>query len=256
MTLTPEAIHRAATELAARRTHARAGSRLPEADRPLDLDDAWAIQCAVRGLTGQAIGGWKASLPSPGKLVAASINAVDIGRTPHMTAPAISRAANAAQLNIEPEIAYVLATDLPPREAAYTEAEIDAAVGSVHAAIEICNSRYTDATGLPFVEMMADGQVNAGLWLGPEIAGPEAGHFDLRWQAGEQDAVHLAARHPDGHPRAPFHWLANFLRERGIGLFAGQVVTTGSYAGLLSAPIGQPLIFDYAGLASFSVQFD
>jgi len=149
----------------------------------------------------------------------------------------------------------VLAKDLPAREQPYTEADIDAAVGSVHAALEICASRYADPAACTIPEMLADGLVNNGLWLGPELTAPEAAAFELRWQAGEQAPQTALAKHPNGHPRAPLYWLANFLRERGLGLKAGQAVITGSYAGVLTAPAGQSLQFDYAGLARFEVEF-
>jgi 2-keto-4-pentenoate hydratase len=254
MPLSPEQITQAAAELSARRNSGKPGPRLPESCRPLELEDAWQVQLSVTLDLGQAVGGWKASPPSPGKLVVAPIYQ-----------PAISRAAvcavvfptdrDPASVKIEPELAFVLAKDLPAREQPYTEAEIDAAVGAVHAALEICASRYADHNGLPFPEMLADGLVNNGLWLGPELDAPEAAAFELRWQAGDQPPQTAQARHPNGHPRAPLYWLANFLRERGLKLKAGQAVITGSYAGVLTVPAGQSLTFDYAGLARFAVEF-
>jgi len=254
MPLTPDQITQAATELAARRNSGQPGPRLPESLQPLELEDAWQVQLAVTRGLGQAVGGWKASPPSPGKLVVAPIYQ-----------PAISRAAictvafpvdrDMGSVKVEPELAFVLARDLPAREQPYTEADIDAAVGGVHAALEICASRYADPTGFSFPEMLADGLVNNGLWLGPALTAPEAAAFELNWQAGEEPAQTAQARHPNGHPRAPLYWLANFLRGRGLGLKAGQAVITGSYAGVLTVPADQTLKFEYAGLARFEVQF-
>jgi len=254
MPLTPEQITQAATELAARRNSGQLGPRLPESCRPLELEDAWQVQLAVTRSLGQAVGGWKASPPSPGKLVVAPIYQPAISRAA-VCSVAFPAGAELDSVKLEPELAFVLAKDLPAREQPHTEADIDAAVGAVHAALEICASRYADLTGLPFAEMLADGLVNNGLWLGPELAGPEAAAFELRWQAGEQAPQTAHAKHPNGHPRAPLYWLANFLRERGLGLKAGQAVITGSYAGVLTAPSGQVLKFDYAGLARFEVEF-
>jgi 2-keto-4-pentenoate hydratase len=254
MSLTPEHITQAAAELAARRSSRKPGPRLPESCRPLDLEDAWQVQQAVTLALGQAVGGWKAALPSPGKLVVGPVYQ-----------PAISRAALCSvpfpvdstpdSLKVETELAFVLARDLPAREQPYTEAEVDAAVGSVHAALEICANRYTDATGLPFPEMLADGLVNNGVWLGPELDAPESPAFELSWQAGDEPRQTVQGKHPNGHPRAPLYWLANFLRERGLGLKAGQLVISGSYAGVLTVPAGKTLRFDYAGLARFEVEF-
>lgn len=161
----------------------------------------------------------------------------------------------ADSVQAEPELAFVLARDLPVRPEPYTEAEVDAAVGSVHAALEICASRYLDHTGLAFAEMLADGLVNTGLWLGPALVAPEAAAFELTWQVEGEPAQTRPARHPDGHPRAPLYWLANFLRERGIGLQAGQAVITGSYAGVLALPLGRRVTLDYGPMARFEVTF-
>lgn len=245
-------IEQAATEFTARRQRGAPGPRLPESCRPQSLEEAWQIQQAVTRRLAQPIGGWKASLPGPGKLTAAPIYAPTICQgadcaLPYRPAP--------GGVRVEPELAFVLAHDLPARPHAYTEAEVDAAVGSVHAALELCASRYLSHEGVPFAEMLADGLVNSGLWLGPALAAPEASAFELNWQIEGETAQTTPARHPDGHPRAPLYWLANFLRERGIALQAGQAVITGSYAGVLTLPLGRRATFGYGPLASFEVAF-
>jgi len=252
MPLTPEQITHAAAELIRRRNSGQPGPRLPESCRPLELEDAWQVQQAVTRALGQVVGGWKASPPSPGKLVAAPVYQPGISRAAVSIVPFPT---GADTVKVEPELAFVLARDLPPREQAYTEAEIDAAIGAVHAALEICASRYTDHTGLPFAELLADGVVNNGLWLGPELGAPDTAAFELNWQVEGEPAQNAQAQHPNGHPRTPLYWLANFLRERGIGLQAGQAVITGSYAGVLTVPMGKRTRFDYAGLAHFEVEF-
>ena len=60
--------------------------------------------------------------------------------------------------------------------------------------------------------------------------------------------------HGDGHPLNPLYWLANFLAARGDGLRAGQIVTTGSYAGAIEVPIGQPLTVIYGDLGQVSIE--
>ncbi len=254
MSLSPEHITQAATELTARRNSGKPGPRLPESCRPLELEDAWQVQQAVTLALGQAVGGWKAALPSPGKLVLAPVYRPSISRSALCSVP-FPVDSSPDSLKVETELAFVLAKDLPAREQPYTEAEVDAAVGSVHAALEICANRYADPTGFSFAEMLADGLVNNGVWLGPELEAPDRAAFELNWQAGDEPRQTVQGKHPNGHPRAPLYWLANFLRERGLGLEAGQVVITGSYAGVLTVPAGKTLRFEYAGLARFEVEF-
>jgi 2-keto-4-pentenoate hydratase len=245
-------IEQAATELIARRHRGAPGPRLPESCRPQSLEDAWEIQQAVTRRLALPVGGWKASLPSPGKLTAAPIYAPTVCHGAKCTLPfALAEGA----VRVEPELAFVLARDLPARPHAYTGAEVDAAVGSVHAALELCASRYLSHEEVPFAEMLADGLVNSGLWLGPALAAPEAPAFELNWQIEDEPVQTTQARHPDGHPRAPLYWLANFLRERGIALQAGQMVITGSYAGVLTLPLGRRVSFGYGPLARFDVAF-
>jgi len=45
-----------------------------------------------------------------------------------------------------------------------------------------------------------------------------------------------------------------FLNNRGQGLKAGQIVTTGSYAGIVEAPLGVPIHVQLNGFGSFSVE--
>src|SRR5207237_7096780 len=57
------------------------------------------------------------------------------------------------------------------------------------------------------------------------------------------------------HPLRPLVWLANFLACRGDGLGAGQIVTTGSCAGVLELPLATPLDIRFGDLGTLSVQF-
>ena len=61
-------------------------------------------------------------------------------------------------------------------------------------------------------------------------------------------------RHGDGHPLRPLCWLANFLAARGTGLRAGQIVTTGSYAGAIDVPLAQPLTIAFGDLGRIAIE--
>ena len=53
---------------------------------------------------------------------------------------------------------------------------------------------------------------------------------------------------------AAFTWLVHFLNSRGQGLKAGQIVTTGSYAGIVEAPLGVPIQVKLDSLGSLQVE--
>ena len=133
------------------------------------------------------------------------------------------------------------------RAHAYPEAEIDAAVGPVHAALEICASRYNKLAKLTFPELLADGLVNGGRWLGPALTATvstDVSAFTPNRAIENEFSMKLKAQHPNGDPGAPLYRLLNFLRERGVGLRSGQAVITGSYAGVLALRSRQRGRFD------------
>jgi 2-keto-4-pentenoate hydratase len=155
----------------------------------------------------------------------------------------------------------VLARDLPARAAPYTEDEVRAAVGEVRLVLELIGCRYADPADLSSVEMLADNGNNQGLYVGPAIAHPwQQSLAALALTISGPDGPILArdGRHPDAHPLRPLAWLANELgsaRWGGRGLAAGQIVTTGSYAGVLRVPLATTLAIRFGDLGTIDVEF-
>lgn len=246
----------AATILAARRRCGEQGPRLPEPLRPLDVDAALAIQAAVTAQLGAGIGAWKCGMPAAGRVVAAPIYASTIHTVDTGSPCAVW--ARAGQARVEPELAFILGRDLPARDSPYTPAEVDAAIVQTHLALELIDSRYSDSADAGFVENLADGLLNQGLFIGSQVAGESAAatsEMALRISLENGGEIHLAGRHPDLHPRAPLYWLAEFLRSKGQGLQAGQAVITGSYAGSVDLPLGQNIAIQYGDLGMLTVRF-
>ena len=243
----------AATELARRRRAKVRGPRLDPALRPITVTDAFEVQQRTAARLG-VIGGWKCSLPTAERTTFAPIFADTISRGAH--ALVVARAATAP---IEPEVAFVLARDLPARSSAYSEAEVVAAIGEAHLVLELLGNRYDDPAEVPFPEMLADCVNNAGLVVGPVVERPFEQALDTMAVAITGiDGFRLErdGRHPDGHPLRPLVWLANFLRERGERLRSGQVITTGSYAGALDVPLATPLTVTFGALGRMQVTLD
>jgi 2-keto-4-pentenoate hydratase len=245
----------AARHLLAARRARQPGPRLPESCRPTDIEDALAIQQRVQQLLGVASGGWKCSLPTPERPVAYAA----------IFAPAIARVspcrviAHGGRTPIEPEIAFVLGRDLPARATPYSEAEVRAAIAETRLVLEILDSRYADPSGLTFPELLADQVSNQGLFVGPALDGalsrPLEG-FAIAIDGPAGPLHRRDGRHPDGHPLRPLLWFANFLATRAEigGLKAGQIVTTGSYAGALEVPIATPISVTAGDLGAIRVE--
>jgi 2-keto-4-pentenoate hydratase len=253
MTMAFEQQEAAARFLVAARKARRPGERLPEAWRPPDLESAMRIQRRVGELLGLSVGGWKCSVPSAARPInAAPIFVSTIYRTSPCAVVAVG-----ATAKIEPEVAFVMGSDLTRRGEAYTEAEIRAAIAESRLVLELLGTRYADPAAASWPEMMADSVQNQGLFVGPQFPGGldaalESFPVIVRTPAGVLSTHD--GRHGDGHPLNPLYWLANFLAARDKGLRAGQVVTTGSYAGAIDVPLGQPLTVEFGDLGAIDVE--
>jgi 2-keto-4-pentenoate hydratase len=244
----------AAQHLVRARRTATPGPGLPESCLPMDLETALGVQQRVTELLGEHVGGWKCSLPKPDRIVAGPIYASTIFR-----ASPCPLAATGAAARVEPEIAFVMGRALPPRATPYAESEVVEAIAEARLVLELLASRYSVPKSRSFPEMLADGLQNLGLFVGPAIAGTAyrdlPGTVPLKVEDRWGELGSREGKHPDGHPLAPLFWLANFLAARGDGLKPGDIVTTGSYAGVLEVPFGAPLRFTFGGLGELEVNF-
>ncbi|MEO6917523.1 MAG: fumarylacetoacetate hydrolase family protein [Collimonas sp.] len=248
---TPQSL--AAAILAARRKAGEQGPRLPLHLRPQDAEAALAIQALVTGHAGDRIGAWKCGLPVDGQPVVAPIYASTI----YDKNPCAAWTRN-GQVKVEPELAFILGRDLPARAEPYGAAEVDAAIAGTHLALELIDSRYTEPDAAGFIENLADGLLNQGLYLGPQVdmeRARSASELAISIDAGNGKVIQLQGRHPAAHPRAPLYWLAEFLRSTGQGLQAGQAVITGSYAGSFDLPPAQDIVIHYGALGQLNVAF-
>lgn len=255
--LAQQATQQAAQILVERRSAGTQGERLPEACRPTDLASGLAIQAAVTErwceLLDDSIGGWKCSLPSPDKIVVGPIYTRTID-----SVPPVAVWASQGNARIEPELAFFFGVDLPPRATAYSPAEVDAAIVRTHMALELINSRYAEPKSCSFPEMLADGLVNQGLFIGPQVdteLARSASEFIITVSSAEGEPSEHQGTHPNIHPRAPLYWLVEFLREQGTGIVAGQAVITGSFAGVIEVPLNTNIQISYAGLGEMQVSF-
>src|SRR5439155_15201130 len=122
-------------------------------------------------------------------------------------------------------------TDLPARSAPYTMQQVLDAVDTLHPAIEIPDSRFADFVGAGEAQLIADNACAHLFVLGPATSAD--------WRAmdlvEERPVITMRGERFVGHgknvlgdPRIALAWLANELRQLGINLKAGRVVTTGT----------------------------
>lgn len=247
-TMPPEAVMAAALHVDALQRSGIPGERLAGDLRPDRPADGWRIQRAASALRAKPVIGWKCGLPQPDRWIVAALHEqLPAGQV--VNAPAVTE----GHARVEPELAFVLRHDLPPREAPYTPAEVDLAIASTHLAIEVLGCRFAEAPLASGSELMADSLWHHTLVLGEAITRPVPNEFVMEICRDGQAPTLSRGRHPDGNPRLALYWLGEFLRQQGPGLRAGQTVITGSLAGVVELPFGQATVFRFGELGELSL---
>jgi 2-keto-4-pentenoate hydratase len=233
-------------------------AELPHKLAPATETEAYRIQLQVLELLAARVAGWKSTLLDTANGMSAPIAGGNLLHSPaHITD--LAQPTHGARLGIEPEIAFRMLQPLPPlpggRE--YTRAAVLAAIGSAHAALELCACRVGDFKSPLQLGKLADAISNDGLVLGAALESwrdLDLSQLPLTLQVNGSVAHRGVGGHPVGDPLAPVVWLANHLSARGIGLRAGAVITTGSCAGLHLLAPGQRVRAEFAGLGAVTLQ--
>jgi 2-keto-4-pentenoate hydratase len=163
--------------------------------------------------------------------------------------------ARTLQPKAEAEIAFVLGADLPSPET--TPDDVAAAVASVHAAIEIVDSRIADWK-ITFADTVADNGSSAFFVLADEGL-PLAG-LDLEGAAMEMTfdgevvstGIGSAAL---GNPLNAAAWLARTLAEAGEPLRAGDILLAGALGPMVVMTPGSVVRASVAGIGACSFTF-
>jgi 2-keto-4-pentenoate hydratase len=245
----------------ARRTGLRL-SDLPEACRPRDAQEANAIVRAVTRLLDQPIGGWKIAFlykPRQPPLIA-PLFAANIFASPAVVPRSVTYA-----LLAEPEIAFRLLHDLPPRDSRYQAAEVAEAVIACPA-LELNDTRFdTSARSLRSIlddpgsvlSAHADHQTSGAFVVGEGQTGWETADFAEQrvvLRCGESVLIDRIGGHAFSDPFLPVVVLANARRRQG-GLKAGQVVAAGSFSGFSAVQADTPVIATFDGFGSAEATF-
>ena len=250
-------INAAADQLVrAHRSHATFEAAIAAA--PADVDDAYAIQDDVaRRLwtsRGDPIRAWKTGGPNADAIpVAAPI-------------PASRVYADGVRLNgadyhfigIEAELAYMLGRDLPPRATPYVESDVVEAIGSMHVAIEVCDSRLANFTTADALWKLADNQSNGGLVVGAPIRDWRRivpGELSAFVEVDGAPLAPATGAHPYGAPRRRLAGLANHCAARCGGLREGDVITTGAWTGMHIVDAGAQVVVRFSKLGEARVAF-
>lgn len=225
---------------------------------PADVEEAYAIQDDVARhvwtRAGDSIRAWKVGGPNAQATpVAAPIPASCV-----FASPAQLNAADYHVIGIEAELAYTLNRDLPPRTTPYVEADIITAVGAMHVAIEVCDSRLANWRTADPLWKLADNQINAALVIGDALRNWRRIVPEQLSAFVEVDGAPLAqatGAHPYGNPLRLLPWLANHCATRCGGLHAGDVITTGAWIGMHIVAAGASVVVRFPGVGEARAVF-
>jgi 2-keto-4-pentenoate hydratase len=245
--------------------HWRAGTKLPGLEhsmRPRDRREGYAIQAELERNSATKLFGWKIAATSEAGQKHINVAGPMAGRILAETVIAdgctASMAGNAMRV-AEPEFAFRMRTDLPPRREPYTVNEVLDCVDTLHPAIEIPDSRFADFVSAGEAQIIADNACAHLFVLGP----PTSADWRALDLIEEKPIITLRNQRYVGHgknvlgdPRVALAWLANELRQLGLTLRAGEVVTTGTCHPPLPIQSGDVVAADFQALGMVSVGFD
>lgn len=251
-------------DIAIRLREAYAGGAVPplrDALEPTDADGAYAIQTINTRFwesQGRRIVGRKAGLTAKAVQTQLGVDQPDFGvlfEDMRVADGGSLDPARTLQPKAEAEIAFVLGADLPNADT--TVDHVAAAVASVHAAIEIVDSRIADWK-ITFADTVADNGSSAFFLLADQGL-PLAG-LDLEGAAMEMDVggkiastgVGAAAL---GNPLNAAAWLAQTLAERGEPLKAGDILLAGALGPMVALTPGDHVEARIAGIGSCSFTY-
>jgi 2-keto-4-pentenoate hydratase len=240
--------------------HWQAGTKLGDLEpsqRPRDRAEGYAIQAAMQSYG--SLFGWKIAATSEAGQkhinVAGPLAGRIFGERVVPDGGTASMAGNEMRVG-EPEFAFRIGRSLPPRSTPYSVEEVLSAVDTLHPAIELPDSRFADFVGAGEAQLIADNAC-AHLFVLGEPSTANWRSVDL---VEQRPVVTLRGQRFVGYggnvlgdPRVALTWLANELRQLGVTLKAGEVVTTGTCHAPLPIRSGDLFEADFGSFGKVSV---
>jgi 2-keto-4-pentenoate hydratase len=229
--------------------------------RPHDRAEGYAIQAAIEDHSTGGRFGWKIAATSEAGQKHINVDGPMAGRILSETVIADGGTASMAgnEMRVaEPEFAFRMRANLPPRSSPYSLQQVLDAVDTLHPAIEIPDSRFRDFLSAGAAQIIADNAC-AHLFV---LGAPTASDWRSLDLVEEKPVVTLRDQQFIGHgknvlgdPRVALTWLANELRQLGVMLRAGEVVTTGTCHPPLPIQAGDLFAADFGVIGKVSIGF-
>ena len=226
-----------------------------------DIAAAYATQRLVnadRLAAGAKVVGRKIGLTSPAVQRQLGVDRPDFGVLfDDMTLPDGSTLefARVMQPKVEAEVAFVLAADLV--EGPLDAAQVRAAIGHVHPALEICGSRIAD-WDISFGDTVADNASAGAYVLGTQrltLEEIEPREVGMRMTVDGTEVSSGDGTACLGDPIEAVVWLARQVRDLGEPLRAGEVILSGALGPMHAVDPGDTVVATLTGLGEVSIGF-
>jgi 2-keto-4-pentenoate hydratase len=260
MPLGPSELDAAATLLVAAHRALRPRPALPKGCNPTDYLDAYAIQDRFVAMLGKPVGykiGYtnpllRETLGIPGPIFGRLI-AGRVGRS-----PAQLLAARFHLRVVETEFAFRMARPLPARATPWSAGEVADAIGAVIPSFEIVDPRFENWRKLTPFETVADNVLHSH-WVGgaetPDFRRHDLAALEAVTSVDGREVTRGRGAAVLGSPLESLRWLANELAQRGRGLAAGELVTTGCCTDIVEVAPGSVATADFGPLGGVRVEF-
>jgi len=201
---------------------------------PDTVEEGYSIQAQLARLRREPVVGWKIAATAVAGRSHINVDRPMAGRLfksiCHEDGAEVKFGSNRMAV-AEAEFVFTLGSDLPARDSAYSEEEVAGSIASLHPGLELPDSRFRDFTLPGTAGLIADNACAANFVLGQATSID----FDLRTLANHKTSLFVnneevtRGRGDDvlEGPLSAMTWIANTLNELGVGLEAGQFVTTG-----------------------------
>jgi 2-keto-4-pentenoate hydratase len=221
-------------------------------------DEAYRIQDAVARELGWFAdarpAAWKTGAPDRVSIPIAA----PIPRALMRASPAVFAAQEFHRIGIEAEIALRFRDSVDASQAAAPGFDWTRVVGEILVGIEIVDSRIDDAALAPALLKLADFQQNGAYVIGTGrrcTGAPDWARQRSRVQRNGAVVAETRGGHPLGDPTCLLPWFVRHVEARGAKVCAGDLVTLGTWAGIVPAAPGERIDVEFAGIGHARVEF-
>jgi 2-keto-4-pentenoate hydratase len=254
---------RQVVELIAEGREQRRSVDLPAALRTRDWESVTGVALDLDARLGWDAIGWKIGAASTEIREAEGLPGASPGRiyraTVYQSGARLGPELFINYRNVECEYAFRLAEALPRRAEPRSEDEVAAAIESLFPTLEIGDTVFDDWYGSSgFFGTCLDNGGGAALVCGTPVTD---------WHERDLPNAHMTislngtpinegfGRAAMGHPLTSLTWLSNWLGERGRGLEAGEIVSTGTCTGHCFCLPGDTVSVDFEDLGVLTATF-